>query len=165
MRATDAVAKPSAFASVAECETAADDRRAGSGDRDIAVPNTMSRSSSDRPGRILPARAAFRSRDEPGSIDMADYILAVGTQDPHGFAAPDEAEAVRYAVGFLEQVHAETLRDRPQDVVTLMGASGLVTRPSERIDEFVQRLPGDHPGIDPDRFQPGDANTPDCNGD
>ena len=128
------------------------------------MPNTMSRSSSDRPGRILPARAAFRSRTSPGASTWRT-ILAVGTQDPHGFAAPDEAEAVRYAVGFLEQVHAETLRDRPQDVVTLMGASGLVTRPSERIDEFVQRLPGDHPGIDPDRFQPGDANTPDCNGD
>jgi hypothetical protein len=96
---------------------------------------------------------------------MADYILAVGTRDPHGFSAPGEAEAIRYAVGVLEQVHADILRDRPQDVVTLMGPAGLVTRPSERIDEFVQRLPGDHPGIDPARFQPGDANTPDCNGD
>ena len=96
---------------------------------------------------------------------MADYTLAVGTHDPHGFSAPSDDDAVRYAVSYLELRHAAALRDTPQDVVTLMGASGLVTRPSERIDEFVGRLPGPHPGIDPDRFQPGDANTPDCNGD
>ena len=96
---------------------------------------------------------------------MADYTLAVGTHDPHGFSAPSEAEAIRYAVAYLEGRHAGALRDTPQEVVTLMGAAGLVTRPSERIDEFVRRLPGAHPGIDPDRFQPGDANTPDCNGD
>ena len=96
---------------------------------------------------------------------MADYTLAVGTHDPHGFAAPDEAEAVRYAVAYVAQRHAAALRDRPEEVVVLLGPEGLVTRPSERIDEFAGRLPGDRPGRDPERFQPGDANTPDCNGD
>lgn len=96
---------------------------------------------------------------------MSDYLLAVGTHDPHGFSAEGEADAVRYAVGYIEARHAGELVDRPEEVVTLMGAEGPVTRASERIDEFVKRVPGDHPGIDPDRFQPGDANTPDCNGD
>ena len=95
---------------------------------------------------------------------MSDFTLAIGTHDPHGFTAQDEAEAVVYAVGYIEARHAGELTDRPEEVVTLMGADGLVTRPSERIDEFVKRLPGGHPGIDPDRFQPGDADTPDCNG-
>jgi hypothetical protein len=95
---------------------------------------------------------------------MSDYTLAVGTHDPHGFAAADEAEAVRYAVRYIEDRYADDLRRTPQDVVTLMAATGLVTRPSERLDEFVRRSPGRHPGIDPDTFQPGDANTPDCNG-
>ncbi len=94
---------------------------------------------------------------------MADYTLAIGTHDPHGFSAGSEADAVRYAVGFIDARHAEDLRERPQDVVTLMSPTGLLTRPAERIDEFVRRLPGGHPGVDPTTFQPGDANTPDCN--
>ena len=95
---------------------------------------------------------------------MSDYTLAVGTHDPHGFAAASEAEAVHYAVRYVEQHYADDLRVTPQDVVTLMAGAGLVTGPSERLDEFVRRSPGQHPGIDPDTFQPGDANTPDCNG-
>ena len=50
-------------------------------------------------------------------------------------------------------------------MVTLLGPEGLVTRSGERLDEFVKRLPGQHPGIDPNTIQTGDANTPDCNGD
>lgn len=96
---------------------------------------------------------------------MSDYTLALGTHDPHGFSAASEAEALRYAVGYLEATHADELGERPDEVVTLMGAGGLVTRPSERFDEFVKRVPGQHPGLDPNTFQPGDANTPDCNGD
>ncbi len=96
---------------------------------------------------------------------MSDYTLAVGTGDPQGFAASSEAEAIRIAVGVVESQYGGLLRSNPTEVVTLMGAQGLVTRPSERLDEFVQRLPGEHRGGDPDRFQPGDANTPDCNGD
>lgn len=95
---------------------------------------------------------------------MTDYVLAVGTHDPYGFTAASESEAVRHAVAYVENRYADTLRSMPTDVVTLMGADGLVTRPSERIDEFVQRLPGSHPGIDPETFQTGDANIPDCNG-
>jgi hypothetical protein len=94
---------------------------------------------------------------------MPDYTLAVGTHDPHGFSAPSDPDAIRYAVGYIQARHATDLSETPQEVVSLMGSNGLVTRPSERIDEFVQRIPGDHPGIDPDKFQPGDANTPDCN--
>jgi hypothetical protein len=96
---------------------------------------------------------------------MSDYVLALGTHDPYGFAASSEVEAVRHAVDYLESRHADTLRSRPTDVVTLLGPNGLVTRPSERIDEFVQRLPGLRPGGDHASFQPGDTNTPDCNGD
>ena len=96
---------------------------------------------------------------------MADYTLAVGTHDPHGFAAATEQDAIRYAVGFIEKRYADDLRSTPQDVVTLLGAGGLVTRASERLDEFVMRLPGPHPGIDPATIQTGDSNTPDCNGD
>ena len=95
---------------------------------------------------------------------MSDFTLAIGTHDPHGFSAQGEAEAIRYAIGYIEARHAGELGDRPEEVVTLMGAEGLVTRPSERIDEFVRRIPGEHPGLDPNTFQPGDANTPDCNG-
>lgn len=95
---------------------------------------------------------------------MSDYTLAIGTHDPHGFAAEDEGEAVRYAVRYIEGRHADDLRRRPQDVVTLMGSDGLLTGASERLDAFVRRVPGPHPGLDPDTFQPGDANTPDCNG-
>ena len=96
---------------------------------------------------------------------MSDYTLAVGTHDPHGFSAGSESDAIRYAVAYVEARHAREISETPQEVVTLLGADGLVTRPSERIDEFVRRVPGEHPGIDPTAFQPGDANTPDCNGD
>ena len=96
---------------------------------------------------------------------MADYTLAVGRHDPHGFSAATEQDAVRYAVGFIENRYADDLRTVPQDVVTLLGSGGLITRASERLDEFVQRLPGAHPGIDPNTIQTGDSNTPDCNGD
>ena len=96
---------------------------------------------------------------------MTDYTLAVGTHDPHGFSASDDPEAIRYAVGYIEHRHGADLAETPQEVVTLLGPTGLVTRASERIDEFVTRLPGPHPGIDPDTIQTGDANTPDCNGD
>ena len=96
---------------------------------------------------------------------MADYTLAVGTRDPHGFSAATEQDAIRYAVGYIESRHAENLGRNPQEVVTLLGGAGLVTRPSERIDEFIGRIPGTHRGIDPSTIQPGDTNTPDCNGD
>ena len=96
---------------------------------------------------------------------MPDYTLAIGTHDPHGFSAAGDADAIRYTVGYIEARHASELADKPEEVVTLMGADGLVTRPSERIDEFVERLPGEHPGIDPRTFRPGDSNAPDCNGD
>ena len=96
---------------------------------------------------------------------MADYTLAVGTHDPYGFAAETESEAIRYAVAYAESRYVDALRHNPQDVVTLMGPAGLITRASERIDEFVRRAPGPHPAIDSDRIQPGDSNTPDCNGD
>lgn len=95
---------------------------------------------------------------------MSDYTLAVGTHDPHGFTADSEGAAVRYAVAYIETRYAGDLGETPQDVVTLMGPDGLVTRPSERMDEFVKRVPGEHPGLDATTFQPGDANTPDCNG-
>ena len=95
---------------------------------------------------------------------MPDYTLAVGTHDPHGFSAGTEQDAIRYAVGFIESRYADDLRATPQDVVTLLGFGGLITRASERLDEFVQRLPGAHPGIDPNMIQTGDSNSPDCNG-
>ncbi len=95
---------------------------------------------------------------------MADYVLAVGTHDPHGFSAKTEREAIGYAATYVERRYADDLTRNPQEVVTLLGPAGLLTRPSERIDEFVRRLPGAHSGIDPATIQPGDTNTPDCNG-
>lgn len=95
---------------------------------------------------------------------MTDYTLAVGTHDPHGFSAATERDAIGYAVRLVERRLADDLARNPQEVVTLLGPTGLLTRPSERLDEFVRRLPGDHPGIDPVTIQPGDTNTPDCNG-
>jgi hypothetical protein len=95
---------------------------------------------------------------------MSDFTLAVGTHDPQGFAAGSDVEAVRYAVALIEARYADDLRRNPQDVVTLMGGSGLISQPGERLDQFVQRVPGAHTGIDPDTMQPGDANIPDCNG-
>jgi hypothetical protein len=96
---------------------------------------------------------------------MADYLVAVANHDPHGFAADSADQAVRYAVAFVEGQHADDLQRNPQDVVTLMGPSGLITRPGERIIEFVQRVPGRHVGVDPTSLQPGDVTIPDCNGD
>ena len=96
---------------------------------------------------------------------MADYTLAVGTHDPYGFAAASDQEAIRGAVGLVENRHAAALERTPEQVVTLLGPNGLVTRSGERIDEFVRRLPGQHPGSDENTIQTGDANTPDCNGD
>lgn len=96
---------------------------------------------------------------------MADYVLAVGTHDPYGFSAATEVDAISQAVGYIESRHAHDLERLPQEVVTLLGPAGLLTRPSERIDEFVQRLPGDHPGLDPNTIQPGNSNIPDCNAD
>lgn len=96
---------------------------------------------------------------------MTDYTLAVGTRDPHGFSAATDQEAIRYAAAYIEGRCAEDLARNPQEAVTLLGAAGPLTRPSERIDEFVRRLPGAHPGVDPSTVQPGDTNTPDCNGD
>ena len=96
---------------------------------------------------------------------MSDYTLAVGTHDPHGFSAAHDQDAIAYAVAYIESRHSAELAANPQEVVTLLGPSGLVTRSSERIDEFVRRLPGQRPGLDATTLQPGDANTPDCNGD
>lgn len=96
---------------------------------------------------------------------MADFTLAVGTHDPHGFSAASETDAIGYAVRYIGQRLPDELQRNPQEVLTLIGPAGLVTRPSERIDEFVMRRPGAHPGIDPLTIQPGDADTPDCNGD
>lgn len=96
---------------------------------------------------------------------MADYTLAVGTHDPHGFASGTEQDAIDYAVRHIESRHSAELERMPEEVVTLLGPGGLVSRSGERIDEFVKRLPGPHPGIDPNTIQTGDANTPDCNGD
>lgn len=96
---------------------------------------------------------------------MPDYTLAVGTHDPQGFSASSDDDAIRRAIGLVESKYAGELVRQPHDVVTLLGAGGLLTRPSERLDEFVRRLPGPHPEIDTDTLQPGDTNTPDCNGD
>lgn len=96
---------------------------------------------------------------------MADYTLAVGTHDPYGFAAGTEQEAVRQAIGFVHSRYADDLECNSQDVVTLLGPEGLVTRPAERLDEFVRRMPGASVVSEAGRIQPGDTNIPDCNGD
>lgn len=96
---------------------------------------------------------------------MPDYRLAVGTNDPYGFSAATEQDAIRRAVDYIERHLADELERNPQEALTLLGPSGPVTRPSERIDEFVRRVPGAHPAIDSDTIQPGQTNTPDCNGD
>jgi hypothetical protein len=96
---------------------------------------------------------------------MADYTLAVGTHDPLGFAAATEDEAIRRAADYILNQLKDEVRRVPQEVVTLMGPGGLITRPAERADEFVQRAGGANPAGPADVFQPGDTNTPDCNGD
>lgn len=96
---------------------------------------------------------------------MADYTLAVGTQDPSGFSAGTDADAMRQAVDRVRDRYASLLAHSPHDVVTLLGPDGLLTSPSERLDTFVARVPGPPAAGDPDRVQPGDSNTPDCNDD
>ncbi len=95
---------------------------------------------------------------------MADYTLAVGTQDPVRLSAGTDADAVRLAVDWVRRHCAALLAESPHEVVTLLGSEGLLTRPSERLDAFVERVPGPSAAGDPDRVQPGDSNTPDCNG-
>ena len=92
---------------------------------------------------------------------MDGYRFAVGTHDPHAIAATSDAEAVRAAVALVAERYGADLAGNPQEVATLIGPAGLVTRPAERIDEFVARLAGE-PGT---TVQPGDSNSPDCNGD
>ena len=96
---------------------------------------------------------------------MGDYTFTIGTHDPTGWSAATDREAIQHAIGFAELHHAEDLRQHPEAVVTLMGAGGLLTRPSERLDEFVARETGTNPEASPDTLQPGDTNAPDCNGD
>ncbi len=93
---------------------------------------------------------------------MDRYTLAIGTRDPMPLFADSEAEAIRHAVDAILGRYGEDLRGNPQEVATLMGPAGLITRPSERIDEFVARIGG---GTASQTIQPGDTNAPDCNGD
>jgi hypothetical protein len=94
-----------------------------------------------------------------------DYTFTIGSDDPRGLAASGDADAVAQIAGYLRTEAAADLRERPEAVLTLMGPNGLVTRPSERIDEFVTRITPASPGLDADTLEPGDTNTPDCNGD
>jgi hypothetical protein len=94
-----------------------------------------------------------------------DYTFSIGTDDPNGFAAENDAAAVARAVALVRTQRLDDLRVRPEAVTVLLGPGGLVTRPSERLDEFVERVTLSNPAADPDTFQPGDTNTPDCNGD
>lgn len=94
-----------------------------------------------------------------------DYLVTIGSDDPRGFSATSDAEAIAEAVSYLRTHALADLQNRPESVVTLMGPNGLVTRPSERLDEFVERLTGSNPASAPETLQPGDTNTPDCNGD
>ena len=94
-----------------------------------------------------------------------DYTFSVGTGDPLGFSAMDDAEAIRTAAAYARDHFGASLRSNPQAVATLLGPGGLLTRPSERVDEFVERLTGVNPVTHADTLQPGDVNTPDCNGD
>ena len=70
---------------------------------------------------------------------MPDYTLAVGTHDPQGFAASSDRDAIQQAVSLIELRYLDDLTARSQDVVTLMGAQGLLTRPSERLDHSLER--------------------------
>lgn len=94
-----------------------------------------------------------------------DYTFAIGTDDPRALSAPSDPDAVAMAVQAIRTHHWDDLRQRPQAVVTLMGAGGLVTRPSERLDEFVERVLPANPAAPADTLQPGDLNSPDCNAD
>lgn len=92
-----------------------------------------------------------------------NYRFAIGTDDPHALDAADDADAVGRTVEILRAHHLDDLRGRPQAVLTLLGPNGLVSHPSERLDAFVERLTPNNPAADPDRMQPGDSTTPDCN--
>lgn len=91
------------------------------------------------------------------------YRFAIGTDDPRPLDAASDREAIARTVSILCTDHADDLRDRPSAVLTLFGPSGLVSRPSERLDTFVERLMPSNPVVDPDRLQPGDSDAPDCN--
>ena len=91
------------------------------------------------------------------------YRFAIGTDDPRALEASNDAEAVSRTVAMLQQDHLDDLRRRPEAVLTLLGPNGLVSHPSERLDAFVERLVPSNPAADPDRLQPGDSTTPDCN--
>lgn len=94
-----------------------------------------------------------------------DYTFSIGSDDPRALTASGDADAIAKATAYLRDHAADALRQRPEAVLTLLGPNGLVTRPSERLDEFVERTAGSNPAADPGTLQPGDANTPDCNGD
>lgn len=96
---------------------------------------------------------------------MADYVLAVGTHDPHGFSAGSDADAIDAAARYVASRYADDLQRNGQEVVTLLGPGGLLTRPAERLDEFVRRVPAAGPVDEASLFGPRDANIPDCNGD
>lgn len=94
-----------------------------------------------------------------------DYTFTIGSDDPRGLVAPSDADAIAQAATYL-QIHAsDDLRKRPEAVLTLLGPNGLLTRPSERIDEFVERVGISAAEAGSGSLQPGDTNTPDCNGD
>ena len=95
---------------------------------------------------------------------MPNYTLAIGTHDPRELVAPTDTDAIRIAVTVVLAQHDNELRANPQEVVTLLGPEGLLTRPGERLDEFAGRV-GVGPAFDNSTVQPGDTNTPDCNGD
>ena len=94
---------------------------------------------------------------------MSGYNMTVGTGDPVHLKAESDGDAIRAGVDFVRTSHADDLRDQAQKVVVLMGPEGLLTRPSERIDEFVERVTVSNPAADPNVIQPGDFNIPDCN--
>lgn len=96
---------------------------------------------------------------------MADYVLAVGTHDPYGFTADGDEDAVGRAARFVGSLYAGELESNGQEVVSLLGPGGLLTRPAERLDEFIRRVPGAGLVEDASQFGPRDANIPDCNGD
>lgn len=97
--------------------------------------------------------------------DGVDFTFSIGRDDPIGFAADSEVAAVALAVAHIQAHQADDLRSRPEAVTVLLGPNGLVTRPSERLDEFVERVLAGNPEADPNRIQPGDTNSPDCNSD
>ncbi len=92
-----------------------------------------------------------------------DYRFAIGTDDPQPVSAATDQDAIERTVAIVRTAHLNDLRTRPEAVLTLLGPNGLVTRPSERLDAFVERMVPANPAADPDRLQPGDSNTPDCN--